>query len=114
MLHAPRSALPVYRRQPFPDKLVGEERRYGSTIFETNGVRCWHTGDDIADSDYLQMVRDMPALGRALSALGYAPDDLSDPALVASGVEFILEGLHLSKRLNKDASGDSATYRGRT
>ena len=43
-----RSALPVYRRQPFPDKLVGEERRYGSTIFETDGVRCWHTGDDIA------------------------------------------------------------------
>ncbi|MFZ9530004.1 MAG: 3-hydroxyacyl-CoA dehydrogenase family protein, partial [Burkholderiales bacterium] len=46
--YQPRSALPVYRRQPFPDKLVGEERRYGSTIFETNGVRCWHTGDDIA------------------------------------------------------------------
>jgi len=46
--YQPRSALPVYRRQPFPDKLVGEERRYGSTIFETDGVRCWHTGDDIA------------------------------------------------------------------
>lgn len=46
--YQPRSALPVYRRQPFPDKLVGEERRYGSTIFETDGVRCWHNGDDIA------------------------------------------------------------------
>jgi 3-hydroxyacyl-CoA dehydrogenase len=46
--YQPRSALPVYRRQPFPDKLVGEERRYGSTIFETDGLRCWHTGDDIA------------------------------------------------------------------
>jgi len=46
--YQPRSALLVYRRQPFPDKLVGEERRYGSTIFETDGVRCWHTGDDIA------------------------------------------------------------------
>jgi 3-hydroxyacyl-CoA dehydrogenase len=43
-----RSTLPVYRRQPFPDKLLGEERRYGETIFETDGVRCWHTGDDIA------------------------------------------------------------------
>jgi 3-hydroxyacyl-CoA dehydrogenase len=43
-----RSALPVYRRQPFPDKLLGEERHYGTTIFETDGVRCWHTGDDIA------------------------------------------------------------------
>ena len=44
----PRSALPVYRRQPFPDKLLGEERRFGETLFETDGVRCWHTGDDIA------------------------------------------------------------------
>ena len=36
------------------------------------------------------------------------------PAAVAAAVEFVLEGLHLSKRLNKDASGASATYRGRT
>jgi 3-hydroxyacyl-CoA dehydrogenase len=46
--YQPRSALAVYKRQPYPDKLAGEERRYGSTIFETEGVRCWHTGDDIA------------------------------------------------------------------
>ncbi len=44
----PRSALPVYRRQPFPDRVLGEEAKYGETIFETDGVRCWHTGDDIA------------------------------------------------------------------
>ncbi len=43
-----RSTLPVYQRQPFPDKLLGEERKYGVTLFETDGVRCWHTGDDIA------------------------------------------------------------------
>jgi 3-hydroxyacyl-CoA dehydrogenase len=46
--YEPRSALPVYRRQPFPPTLVGEEVRYGETIFETDAVRCWHTGDDIA------------------------------------------------------------------
>jgi 3-hydroxyacyl-CoA dehydrogenase len=44
----PRSALPVYRRQAFPDRLLGEEVKYGETIFETESVRCWHTGDDIA------------------------------------------------------------------
>jgi 3-hydroxyacyl-CoA dehydrogenase len=43
-----RSALAVYRRQPFPDRVLGEEAKYGSTVFETDGVRCWHTGDDIA------------------------------------------------------------------
>ena len=46
--YQPRSALPVYKRQPFPDRLLGEERQYGETLFETDGVRCWHTGDDIA------------------------------------------------------------------
>ncbi len=44
----PRSALPVYRRQPFPDRLIGEDSKYGETIFETDAVRMWHTGDDIA------------------------------------------------------------------
>lgn len=46
--YQPRSVLPVYKRQPFPDRLLGEETRYGTTIFETDAVRCWHTGDDIA------------------------------------------------------------------
>jgi 3-hydroxyacyl-CoA dehydrogenase len=43
-----RSALPVYRRQPFPERLVGEPVVYGHTVFETDAVRMWHTGDDIA------------------------------------------------------------------
>lgn len=44
----PRSTLPVYRRQLFPDRLSNEERVYGETIFETDAVRMWHTGDEIA------------------------------------------------------------------
>lgn len=43
-----RSTLPVYQRQLFPDRLLGETVQYGHTIFETDAVRCWHTGDDIA------------------------------------------------------------------
>ncbi|MCU1366220.1 MAG: hypothetical protein JWN39_1859, partial [Ilumatobacteraceae bacterium] len=35
------------------------------------------------------------------------------PAAVAAAVEFVLEGLHLSKRLNKDGLGSRATYRAR-
>ncbi len=45
-VHA-RSSLPVYGRQPFPDRLVGEEASYGTTVFETDAVRTWTTGDDI-------------------------------------------------------------------
>ena len=46
--NVPRSTLPVYRRQLFPDRVLGETVQYGHTIFETDAVRCWHTGDDIA------------------------------------------------------------------
>jgi len=46
--YQPRSTLTVYRRQLFPDRLLGEAVQYGETIFETDDVRMWHTGDDIA------------------------------------------------------------------
>lgn len=46
--YQPRSTLPVYQRQIYPDRLLGEERHYGETIFETDDVRLWHTGDTIA------------------------------------------------------------------
>ncbi len=44
----PRSTLPVYRRQYFPDPVLGEKWPTGTTIMETDAVRMWHTGDDIA------------------------------------------------------------------
>jgi 3-hydroxyacyl-CoA dehydrogenase len=28
--------------------VLGEEAKYGTAIFESDAVRCWHTGDDIA------------------------------------------------------------------
>ena len=33
------------------------------------------------------------------------------PGAVASAMEIILEGLHLTKRLNKEAAGTKAAYR---
>ncbi|MEQ1532066.1 MAG: 3-hydroxyacyl-CoA dehydrogenase/enoyl-CoA hydratase family protein [Sideroxydans sp.] len=42
-----RSTLPVYRRQLYPDALLGEVHTYGETVFETDEVRLWHTGDNI-------------------------------------------------------------------
>jgi len=44
----PRSKLPVYARQYFPDPVLGERPQAGTTILETDAVRMWHTGDDIA------------------------------------------------------------------
>ncbi|MEO8741807.1 MAG: 3-hydroxyacyl-CoA dehydrogenase/enoyl-CoA hydratase family protein [Lysobacteraceae bacterium] len=44
----PRSSLPVYKRQRFPDTLIGEKFDPGQTVFETDAVRMWHDGDGIA------------------------------------------------------------------
>src|SRR5207244_773042 len=44
----PRSTLPVYRRQLFPDPVLGERpANTGTTIFESDAVRMWHLGDDV-------------------------------------------------------------------
>ncbi len=48
----PRSALPVYRRQRFPDPMLGEVFTLGETVFENDGVRLWHDGDDIAVASF--------------------------------------------------------------
>jgi magnesium chelatase subunit I len=71
-----------------------------------------HTGDDLASADYLAVLADMPALEPPTRALA-GPDAGESPALMAAALEFLLEGLHLTKRLNKDASGARALYRRR-
>jgi 3-hydroxyacyl-CoA dehydrogenase len=48
----PRSALPVYKRQRFPDPLLGERFDPGETVFENDGLRLWHDGDGIAVASF--------------------------------------------------------------
>jgi 3-hydroxyacyl-CoA dehydrogenase len=43
----PRSLHPVYKRQLFPDPLLGERFERGTTTFENDGVRLWHLGDEV-------------------------------------------------------------------
>jgi magnesium chelatase subunit I len=38
-------------------------------------------------------------------------DGSEEPAVVASAVEFLLEGLHLARRLNKERVAGSTVYR---
>src|SRR5690348_1433698 len=42
----PRSDAPVYRRQLFPDPLIGEKFDQGKTVWENDGVRLWTLGGD--------------------------------------------------------------------
>jgi magnesium chelatase subunit I len=67
-------------------------------------------GDDLPATAYRDLVSGTPALAAAVAAL--VGDDDSD-GVMASAVELVLEGLHLSKRLNKDSVGGRASYRAR-
>jgi len=63
--------------------------------------------DTMSSSEYLEDVHNIPGLSDALKALGV--DDR--PALIASTTEFLLEGLHLHQKLNKEREGGRYTYR---
>jgi magnesium chelatase subunit I len=103
--HLVRSAiLTVFRERVNPENLV----QVVAALEERGPVE---TGEDVASGDYLGLVEQMPPLQVPVAELvGESPS----PAAVASAVELILEGLHLSKRLNKDSVGGRAQYRART
>jgi magnesium chelatase subunit I len=68
-----------------------------------------NVGDDVPSTEYLEVLSRFPALRSAAAPLAGS----ETPAAVASAVELVLEGLHLNRRLNKDALGGRATYRSR-
>jgi magnesium chelatase subunit I len=71
------------------------------------------TGDRVPSREYVRWMREVPGLHEAVRALGTfdVTDGAEEPAVVASAVEFILEGLHLSRRVNKDRAADGTIYR---
>jgi magnesium chelatase subunit I len=71
--------------------------------------RVIDAGEDISSADYETLIAELPALREAATKLA----ENESPGAMAAAVEFLLEGLHLSKRLNKDASGSRASYRSR-
>jgi len=62
--------------------------------------------DTMPSQDYLEDIKQVPGLKEAIRALG----DLESPAAMASAAEFILEGLHLHQKLNKEIEGGRITY----
>ena len=82
----------------------------GEIVEAFEGEVVAHTGDDLPTSAYLSLLADVPVLEPPVRRI--AGDGAGD-AEMASALEFLLEGLHLTKRWNKDASGARALYRSR-
>ena len=72
--------------------------------------RVVHAGDDLPASAYAETLSQVPELETVAAALAGS----RTPGAMASAAELVLEGLHLTKRLNKDAAGARAAYRARS
>lgn len=92
----------------FREYIAVENLRGVVEAFE--GDRIVQAGEDVSAAEYVALLAELPGIAGPVAEL---TGGNNSPAMVASAVEFILEGLHLSKRLNKDAVGARAQYRGR-
>ena len=98
------------------EEIVGDER---AGVERRLDQASRTDGEDVPD-DLRQMLRD--AAARRLDQLDALPPDIGErirglqdydfmePAVVASAVEFLLEGLHLARRLNKDRIPGGTVY----
>jgi len=82
--------------QEFADVLRGFE----------NGLTL-DVSDTMPSLEYAQQAFRIDGLKTAVQKLGAQ----GNPAMIASATEFILEGLHLNRKLNKDRTGGGARYR---
>jgi len=97
------AVLAVFRRRVPTEQL-------GAVVASFDEARVVHAGDDLPATAYAELMSELPALEGPVLALAQRSES---PAVLASAAEFVLEGLHLTKRLNKEAAGGRATYRGR-
>jgi magnesium chelatase subunit I len=72
--------------------------------FETGAEA--EVGETVPSASHELLVEQLPELRRAVSRL----DVGESPAGLASGVEFVLEGLHLNRRLNKERRAGGVRY----
>jgi magnesium chelatase subunit I len=69
------------------------------------------TGETVTTATLLTQIGQVPGLSAVLERLGMG--EAPTPAHAASAVEFVLEGLHLTKRLAKDVLDDGSVVYGR-
>ncbi len=103
LLRAARQAvLEVFRRRLSGFDFSGMLHRFDDDAFAVE------TSDLTTGAEFLAAFGDVPGLGRLLGRLGIEEES---PGIAASALEFALEGLHLSRRLNKDSAGRVGAYR---
>ncbi|MFZ1643476.1 MAG: 3-hydroxyacyl-CoA dehydrogenase/enoyl-CoA hydratase family protein [Candidatus Contendobacter sp.] len=110
--YKPRSTLPVYQRQPYPEQVLGEApHHYGQTVYENSGVRLWTTGDDIGVLSFkskMHVIGD-DVLDGVLEALKIAEQRFSGLVLWQTEAPFSA-GANLAQAVPVLMAGDFITF----
>ncbi|WP_433390358.1 magnesium chelatase [Micromonospora sp. KLBMP9576] len=96
--------------ETFRSRLSGLDLSGFTALVDADAVV--ETGELVGSAELLRQVGTVPGLAKALDRLGLG--DAPSPGQAAAGVEFVLEGLHLTRRLGKDVTDSGRTrYGGR-
>lgn len=96
-----RAVLNVFNRYFSPQELEELIARFNTGL-------TVEVSDTMASAGYIRRLTEIDELMDGVRRLG--SDE--NPAVVASAIEFILEGLHLNKKLNKEKLVGKSQYRG--
>lgn len=76
-------------------------------VRQFNGGFNVETSDGMNAKSYVRYTKEIPGMAKAVKKM----TDAETPEIVASAIEFILEGAHLNKRLNKTKVEGKTVYR---
>ncbi|MEV0006284.1 magnesium chelatase [Micromonospora sp. NPDC050980] len=94
--------------ETFRTRLAGLDLSGFTALVAEGGVI--ETGELVSSAELLRQVGTVPGLAKVLDRLGLG--DAPSPAEAAAGIEFVLEGLHLTRRLGKDVTDSGRTVYG--
>ena len=83
-------------------------REFDEVLLAFENGAVFQTGSSAPSADYVKKLARLDGMPDMIRRI--EPSD--EPAAVASAVEFVLEGLHLNRRLNRDQGDGNYVYRG--
>jgi magnesium chelatase subunit I len=98
--------LKVATAETFRERLVGLDLSGFTDLFAEG--RTVETGELVPAADLLDQVGTVPGLSKVLDRLGHGDD--AGPGQVAAAIELVFEGLHLTRRIDKESVGGRSVY----
>ncbi len=98
--------LRVATAETFRARLAGLDLDGFTGLFAEGEVV--ETGELVPATELLGQVGTVPGLSKVLDRLGHGDD--AGPGQVAAAIEFVLEGLHLTRRIDKDTVAGRTVY----